>query len=456
MKVGDPVAAAAPWPADVGQGIPHNGNNEERQMDKKTGWLPLALAAAGALAVPAARAEGIDFHGYFRVQAGGTSEGGNLQCFQGGYPVRAKYRLGNECDNYAEPSIALPFGDTNAVWGKYKLTVAIQSQGKQDAESTATSVDFNNNTSSTAFNFLSRENYFSAGGFFGKGALENATFWVGQRFYNRHDIHMNDYYYWSNSGPGAGIEEIAAGPMKLSLAYFQNGGNANAAGDIVSKRISARFYDISVNPGGKLEGELVYLFGSTATNTAPKGNGTLLFLEHTQDGVLGGFNKFALVIGNKQGGNGFEWLPTYASGGKQDGKAWRIHEHLYFDFKGTPWTGTATASLAKLNPTGPGDLTWTSFGIRPQYNFTETMSVAVEGGYDQGKDSTGATTKTGKLGKITVAPQLALSRGVWARPVLRAFATYAKWNADAGTQANGVFGTKTHGMTYGVQAEAWW
>jgi maltoporin len=122
----------------------------------------------------------------------------------------------------------MPFGDTNGVWGKYKLTLGLTDHGTQDAESTADG----------KFQLLHRENYFYAGGFFGPGALENATLWVGQRFYNRHDIHMSDYYYWSNSGPGAGIEEIKAGPAKLSLAYFQTGGNANAPGDIVGKRVA--------------------------------------------------------------------------------------------------------------------------------------------------------------------------------------------------------------------------
>ena len=47
-------------------------------------------------------------------------------------------------------------------------------------------------------------------------------------------------------------------------------------------------------------------------------------------------------------------------------------------------------------------------------------------------------------------------RGFWARPVFRAFATYAKWNSAMGTVANGVFGTAHNGMSYGVQVENWW
>lgn len=413
--------------------------------------LRAVAAAAAATTMGTAMADGLEFHGYFRTQAGTTSEGGNLQCFSGPWPIRAKYRLGNECDNYAEPSIALPFGDTNKVWGKWKLTVALQNQGKQDAESTA----YNKDSNSTAFNFLHRENYFSAGGFFGRGALENASLWVGQRFYNRHDIHMNDYFYWGNSGTGAGIEEIGAGPAKVSLAYFQNGGNANAAGDIVSKRYSLRFYDINANPGGKIEGELVFLNGSSATSTAPKGSGQMLFLQHTQGGVMGGFNKLALVVGKDQGA-AFEWLPTFSSGGEQKGSSWRVHDHFSFDIAGTGWTGTATASYAVWDPEGNDKWTWTSFGVRPQYNFTDVFSIAVEAGVDSGKN--GAAGTTARMTKLTVAPQLALSRGVWARPVLRAFVTHATWNdaAHASGVANGVFGDKKSGTTFGVQAEAWW
>jgi maltoporin len=169
----------------------------------------------------------------------------------------------------------------------------------------------------------------------------------------------------------------------------------------------------------------VLLKGSSATSTAPKGSGQMLFLEHTQNGVLGGFNKVALVLGKDQGA-AFEWLPTFQSGGEQKGRVWRIHDHLYFDFKGTPWTGTATTSYATWTPEGASKLSWFSFGARPQYNFANT--------------------------------QLALSRGVWARPVLRAFVTYAKWNgvAQKAGIANGVFGDSKNGMNFGVEPEARW
>jgi maltoporin len=421
-------------------------------MGKKLGIQLGAVALGAALATPAVQAEGIEFHGYFRVQVGGTSEGGNLQCFKLPFPNTQKFRLGNECDNYAEPSITLPFGDTDKVWAKWKLTMAIQDQGKQDAETSA--------GDNPGFNFLHRENYLYGGGFFPKGsALQDAVVWVGKRFYNRHDVHMTDYYYWSNSGPGAGVENISVGPAKLGVSYFQTGGNSNGADEVVGKRYGLRFYDIAANPGGKVEGELVFLTGSTASQASPapkEGNGTILFLEHTQDGVLGGFNKLALVVGKDQGGNGYEWLPSFPSTGEQKSSMMQIVEHLYFDFKGTPWTGNFTAEYATRDPDGASNKeTRMAVGARAMYNFTDTQAVLAEVGYNQNKTGDGPSLK---LAKLTVAGQLGLSRGVWSRPVLRAYATYAKWNGPAGAAgiANGVFGDKKNGISYGLQAESWW
>jgi len=412
-------------------------------MKKKFGLLPVVVAVGALIGASVARADGVEYHGYVRTQVGGTSKGGNLQCFHGGWPILAKYRLGNECDNYGEASLGLPFGDTNGVWAKYHLTNALQEKGAQDYES----------VQDKTYNIASRENYFEAGGFFGGSVMDSAKLWVGKRFYNRHDIHMNDYYYWNNSGQGAGIEEINLGGVKLALAYFQNGGNANAATDVVGNRYSLRFYDINVNPNGKLEGEAVSLKGTTA-GTSPTGNGTMLFLKHAQSGVLGGFNHFAVIYGTGLGGDGFEWLPTYQGAGpvSSDVKTVRAHDHLYFDFKSAHISGTATVSWAKMTKPGQSDVVWKSVGIRPQYNFTNTFSVAVEAGHDEGEN--GASKP--KMNKLTIAPQLALSPGFWSRPVLRAFVTRANWNADNGTVANGVFGSATSGTTFGAQAEAWW
>jgi len=438
-------------------------------MQHKFKLLAAAAAVAGAFTAPATFAQGIEFHGYVRTQVGQTSEGGNLQCFRLGWPAQAKYRLGNECDNYGEAAVAVPFGKSDGAWAKYNLRLALREKGEQDFES-----------ATDRFEIASRENYVIAGGFFPEGAFEDAKLWVGKRFYNRHDVHINDYYYWANTGPGAGIEDIALGDsgVKFALAYHQNGGNSGldgAPGSFVFgpdvgltavKRLEARFYDIPVNPNGKLETALQVIRGANVNDpttpddeSADDTTGYLLTLQHFQGGVFGGFNKVALQYG-KGNGSGKNWIPAYAGGQADTGnRTIRLVEQLYVAPSGSNWSGMATFIVDNTKDASGYKADWLSFGIRPQYNFTDNFSLAVEYGFDQGKEGTGSRA-TQRLHKFTVAPQVSLSRGFWSRPVLRGFVTYANWNEAArggvNTNSNNVFADKKSGMTYGVQVETWW
>ena len=64
----------------------------------------------------------------------------------------------------------------------------------------------------------------------------------------------------------------------------------------------------------------------------------------------------------------------------------------------------------------------------------------------------------GHLWKITFAP-LVISRGekFFSRPQLRAFVTYAGWSDDFKGYVGGTpYADDTRGLSYGIQAEAWW
>ena len=53
--------------------------------------------------------------------------------------------------------------------------------------------------------------------------------------------------------------------------------------------------------------------------------------------------------------------------------------------------------------------------------------------------------------------EAALARIEAADPVLRAFLTYASWSDGLRGMVGGTpYQNKTNGLTYGVQAEAWW
>ncbi|AKJ29706.1 maltoporin [Caldimonas brevitalea] len=428
----------------------------------------LAVAAAAASAVGAAQAQGIEFTGYFRTGVGSSDEGSKQVCFSAP-SAGAKYRLGNECETYGELALALPFGKKDGgAWAKYNTMIATI---EKNAANTFESVN------GGKYDIASRQNYFEGGGFFGEGALRNAKVWVGKRYYNRHDVHINDYYYWTNSGLGGGIEDIAIGAStKLAFAYHQKGDDT-AANDTLNalntRRISARIYDVPVNPNGTFETELVVLDGESAGEpykTNPDatqtlvgtGEGVALFLQHKQTGILGGYNKFAFIYGQDAGAGGD---PTGRDAADVKGKEFRLIEQLFIAPEGSNWSGQGVVGYQRFKPDGGDKLTWFTIGVRPQYNFSDNFSLAVELGHDRTKVDGGGTAN---LTKFTIAPQLALARGFWSRPVFRAFVTYAKWNdelvaahvradSDGKLPFEGVYGDKGgSGVTYGLQVEAWW
>src|SRR5699024_9260573 len=104
-------------------------------------------------------------------------------------------------------------------------------------------------------------------------ALPGATLWAGKRFYRRHDVHINDFFYWDSTGPGAGIEDIDVGTGKLHLAWMRATGTDDTEYPDADNRISndtldIRWSDIPVNPDGTLV--LGYNYGRAQLSNAQK------------------------------------------------------------------------------------------------------------------------------------------------------------------------------------------
>lgn len=138
-------------------------------QSKRFTLLPLAAALLG---LAASNVQAFEFHGYLRAGAGTNNKSGSQVCFQlpGAY---AKYRLGNECETYAE----LAF-DHDVFEGKdgtkfvYHGRLAYVSDQKQDFES----------FKDAGRDIASRENYFEAKNL---PFMNGATVWAGKRFYER-------------------------------------------------------------------------------------------------------------------------------------------------------------------------------------------------------------------------------------------------------------------------------
>lgn len=396
---------------------------------------PTALAAA---AMFAQSASAVEWGGYFRAGVGSNSEGGDQVCFAP--PVGSAipgidnftFRLGNECSNYTEWLLSQTvYEGEGGAFFKVGLMVNYYPNGDHIYEE-----------STVGF----RQQYVEAGNLFG-GFLQGATFWAGKKFAGRHDVHINDFYYWDNSGPGAGVENISIGSAKL--AYFYRRDNRGSAAESLSGHDFR--LDIPVNPKGTLN--LGFEAKLADENDTGLEGGYTFTVQHTQGDFFGGYNKLAFQYGTGAVSNLRQTFPRFDA--DEDDSGWRIVEGVQVQLSDM-LSGMATFVWqhheSDVAGTPEGD--WMAFGVRPVVHFSDYFNVAFELGYNQVEPEGGDTAK---LTKFTVAPQISAGRGFWARPVLRAFLTYASWDNDAGNAGTGgVFGTDESGLTYGVQTEVWW
>ncbi|ROT99826.1 maltoporin [Marinobacter sp. R17] len=412
------------------------------------------LAAAVAAVMVSTSAAAVDFHGYFRSGIGDTVGGGDQACFKAA-GAGAKYRLGNECETYAEIQMGdevYKEGDTSFY---VDSMIAYVTNQENDGEFSS---DGNANVGVRQFNVQGKNVIKS---------LPGSTLWIGKRYYQRHDVHINDFYYWDVSGPGVGLEDIDVGTGKLHLAWTRSTNNTVDTDitddeDVTNDIIDIRWTDLPVNPGGTLE--VGFDYGNAnltdeqkdADITADK-SGYLVTAEHKQSDFLGGYNKFTLQYATDSMING-----TGKSNSLNDGKMFRVID------QGVIPVGTENLQMFYVGIYQNNDFEddsggqWMSAGFRPTYYWNDLMSTAVELGLDKVKpDADGEDDYD--LQKVTLSQQWEPGRTFFARPQLRLFATYAHWsdNYNAAVIANGpdqdaIDIDDTDGVTFGAQAEVWW
>ncbi|EOU3097562.1 maltoporin, partial [Yersinia enterocolitica] len=338
--------------------------------------LPIALAvAAGVLST---QALAVDFHGYARSGIGWTGSGGEQQCFKA-TGAQSKYRLGNECETYAELKLGQELWKEGDKSFYLDTNVAYSVSQRDDWEST-----------DPAFREANVQ---------GKNLIESlpgSTMWAGKRFYQRHDVHMIDFYYWDISGPGAGLEAIDLGFGKLSVAATRNSEAGGSSAWIDNQRKDAdktindvydiRLAGLETNPGGSLEFGVDYGRANTQDGYALAPNaskdGVMLTAEHTQS-MMGGFNKFVVQYATDS-------MTSYNSGHSQgsavnnNGHMLRIIDHGAINLA-EKWDMMYVALYQDTDWDNNNGTTWYSVGVRPMYKWTPIMSTLLEAGYDNVK-----------------------------------------------------------------------
>ncbi|WP_019341685.1 maltoporin [Stutzerimonas stutzeri] len=405
---------------------------------KKTTRLGLAVSLAG-LAMPFT-AQALDFNGYVRSGIGESTASESQACFQlPGAP--SKFRLGNECEQYAELGLrqdlfTMDDGSVLSVEGMAALYNEYDHTPKFTGDhGFARLVQAYAEWSNVA-------------------ALNNGSLWAGRRFYKRNDIHISDFYYWNQSATGAGIEDVEIGGLKYSYAFSRKD---NVFQENYTNRHDFNVGGFDTNPGGELQFGVSYI---ADPDRGDSNSGWSVTAQHEQADFLGGSNTFAVQYGEGPG-TGLGYTGDVSL--DESAKSWRVVE--FFDWQVTPrFGGQFQAVYQKDKRQGGGEQDWISVGVRPVYALTEEFKLVAELGHDQ----IDADAGTRKLTKFTIAPTWSpAGPEFWARPEFRLYYTYAQWNDAAQDAANlmaagsalsetGAFGSAQHGSNFGVQVEYWW
>lgn len=439
------------------------------QNNKRSSINKLPLTAAITAAVMATPAIAVDFHGYARAGAStNLNSGGEQTCFGNGAVGHYVGRLADECDTYAEIALGDELFSQDGATFRFDSMVAYSAneQGNDyqalDGANNISGVDFTNEevtrNSSNPYgggDIALRQLYVSANNVI--ESLPGATLWAGKRFYQRKDIHQLDLFYVSNSGYGAGVENIKAGPGQLSLAYTNSDNSEND--DIVqNNKIDVR-YSFPLAGGNNLELIGIYAMADLTDQQEDAGfddqDGYFLTAE-LSSGLMGGFNKFAVQYGADS--MGFTNAEN-ASGGRVANNnanyfesSWRVLNHGVIKL-GAGWDlgHSVVYEHAESHDDSADDGERLSIVARPVYNWSPVLSTAIEVGYSE--TDRPWFDESQDLGKFAIAQQWQAGPGYWARPVIRAYAaTFFGDEAESARGGEGIDGD----VQIGAQIEAWW
>jgi maltoporin len=427
--------------------------------------LVVALTSSVLLtAVAHGQQECFRFQGYFRSGFGVAGTGDPQEAFRAPN-AGAKYRLGNETEAYVE-----------TIFG-YRLRPKDDPTAFFDTRINVSYVTPTSNTNDFETTVALREAFVVATGVW--KAQEGAAFWAGQRYFDRHNVNMNDFFYRDLSGFGGGLDSIrvGGGPLRGGVAWL--GGSVNelesngsvpppGSFQLSKNTFDVRFYGVPLAAGTLgVALDLAVLGG----DTVPFSGGDIVVEGNTGWAVsalydrplASGRNKLSVQYGTGVA-HDFRAVLTqipgrpFTPGDRVNyGDVWQFRavEDLMLDQLG-PFSLQLGGVWQELDNGLPqGDrLTWMSLGARPAYHFSRYFSLELETGFDHTSQTDGVS---GSLMKVTLAPQITPGVAALSRPSLRAYVTYARWSDDfVGLVAPVLYGAESRGFAAGVQIETWW
>ncbi|MGL4672452.1 carbohydrate porin [Cetobacterium sp.] len=397
-----------------------------------------------------------EFHGYARTGLLLNAERGlkKSSTFPGPFDKKFVGRLGNEDNTYAELEFVKRFYMENGSWAKFHAMLVSDTASYSDNSGNISDDASGWGTSS----IQARQIYVEMGNLpTFTGAFKDSTVWAGKRYYNRRDIHITDQYYTDMSGTGLGIDNIALGEGKLSLATVARNSDLGFEEDVIG--LVAK-YSI-----GNFEFDLV---GAKSQDNE----------DNDSDRAKNGFQAFGQYnLGSYYGLNGFSKF--YAQVGSGIGATYGLGSlgNALGNYKKAMSYKVGTWGLTTLND--KWDLFTTVYGqyddkpensdtkdhkdngfetafvVRPVYKINSNFELQFEGGIGYTEsDFADDTNADGTFYKLTFAPTLKMdSNQFWARPEIRTFVSYVGGETEDRSKEKTKY--KNDNIRVGVQAEVW-
>lgn len=467
---------------------------EERVAQLESQLAETSTAVEEAKTKAAEADSGFEFHAYARQGVLFNSDGVRLE--KGGFhdngafyhpqaPFLHNYRLGNEPANYLEANLSKKWTMDDGAWAKFYSTLATHQYYAGTAYQ---------GTNYTDNDLSFRQLYAEMGGL--SFLADGSTVWAGKRYYNRQDIYQSDFIYRLMDGTGVGVQNIPVGAGQLDLAYVVADNHApddkDKNGKIVQHNLNAKYKGIK-GLGGEFSVEATL---SAAPNRAdvtdtingeaigkPAESGFGAAVTYSRGDFFGFGNGWSAV--SVMAGKGLAatydsvatWVKnedalgarTVAYGVWNISDKWDMMGELVYDYTQDLDTKADNEAGQKGGHTSSD---YYAVGIMPVYKVSKHFAIQSQFSAEFGKvsfsgDQDYKTNKgtgdlvvrdTSAMYKATIAPTITLDSGnFWAKPTIRAFATYAQWDEEASNGGTAGYGDddKTSGMTYGVQMEVW-
>lgn len=363
--------------------------------------------------------EGIVFSGYARY--GAHYKSGDERYVDIGTTGRSVGRLGNEA-NGGEVQLAKLFqADNGAIWD----IVFMADHWEADAWADDGGLSMKKMYAGVTNVFESQPELYM---------------WAGRDFHQRPQQGLNDYFWMTHDGQGAGFNNLDFGGAKLDMGFVGQvkGGLVNDNGRYA---ITSKLH--SINAGiGQLDLYANYGFASDEADVVgePKVSDETAYLVGATLG-LGESNKLVVKYGDGADTSVYDLKGDYQTLYASVEGSYAATDNFIIDYL-VSYKDNSGSDLDRENTEYAGI-------VRPQYQWDDVHSTWLEAGYgmvdydDNGEEN---------AWKVTLSQNVSLGGLPWSRPMLRFYTTVG----DVETKGNTVKTTNVDTLSFGAMFEAWW